>query len=79
MYLLVSIANNAEIQVWVQGEKIRDQWQFDDGTPIPTVCPISEGTDPNEIYIRAIGPTDFLCHDAPSSHLHHYSCEYHLM
>uniref|UniRef100_K1PDA1 Uncharacterized protein n=1 Tax=Magallana gigas TaxID=29159 RepID=K1PDA1_MAGGI len=31
----VRMARNDEIEVWVQGELVGGQWQFDDGTPIP--------------------------------------------
>lgn len=75
MYL-VPIANNAEIEVWVQGEKIEGQWLFDDGTPIPNFCPINEGSNANQVHIRAKGSTSFNCNDADDSFLCN-SCEYH--
>lgn len=61
--------------MWVQGEKIGGQGQFDDGTPMPDFCPMVIG-NPNHINFRARGSTDFSCVDAPSSNLYHYSCEY---
>lgn len=73
---LVPIANNTLIEVWVQGEKIEGQWKFDDGTPIPNFCPITTGTNPGEIRIRARGSTSFVCWDNLNIALFHYSCEY---
>lgn len=73
----MSIANNSEIQVWVQGEKIGGLWQFDDGTLIPAVCPIGMSNQPGEVHYRAYGSTSFNCADAFNISLYHYSCEYH--
>uniref|UniRef100_K1R1M3 Uncharacterized protein n=1 Tax=Magallana gigas TaxID=29159 RepID=K1R1M3_MAGGI len=49
----VPVANNSEIQVWVQGEKVGGQWQFDDGTPIPDICPIQMSNGTTEVHYRA--------------------------
>lgn len=73
----VPIANNTILQVWVQGEKVGGQWQFDDGTPIPDFCPISLSNRPEEIHLRARGTTSFVCLDDAYFHQRHYSCEYH--
>lgn len=77
MYLSAKIANNSEIQVWVQGEKIGGQWLFDDGSPIPGFCRISASNGSSEIHLRAIGTKTFFCADNWYGALHHYSCEYH--
>lgn len=63
--------------MWVQGEKIGNQWLFDDGTPIPNYCPIIMGTEPAEIHLRANGSASFICIDAYNSNKYHYTCEYH--
>lgn len=76
-FVLVPIANNAIINVWVQGEKIEGQWLFDDGTPIPNFCRISTSNGPKEVHLRAHGSASFSCIDAPNSDPYHYSCEYH--
>lgn len=73
---LVPIANNSRIHVWVQGEKVGGEWQFDDGTLIPDFCPISTTNGPDEIHLRARGSTSFNCADAPNMSEFHYSCEY---
>lgn len=73
---LVPIANNALLQVWVQGEKVGGEWQFDDGTQIPEYCPISMTSNPEEVHLRARGTTSFTCYDDPNFSNNHYSCEY---
>ncbi|XP_052693543.1 uncharacterized protein LOC128171795 [Crassostrea angulata] len=55
----VPIANNEILQVWVQGEKVGGQWQFDDGTQIPGFCPIGMTNEADEIRLRARGTTLF--------------------
>lgn len=70
------IANNTLIEVWVQGEKVEGQWQFDDGTPIPDVCPTVMSNEQVEVHIRAWGSTSLTCVDAPNSKLYHYSCKF---
>lgn len=75
--ILVPIANNSVIQVWVQGEKVGGRWQFDDGTPIPNFCPISMSNTSGEIHLRAYGSSTFHCVDTTNSTQYHYSCEYH--
>lgn len=77
MYILAKIANNSEIQVWVQGEKIGGQWLFDDGSPIPGFCRISASNGSPEIHLRAKGTKTFICADNWYGAIHHYSCEYH--
>ncbi|XP_052695677.1 uncharacterized protein LOC128174082 [Crassostrea angulata] len=72
----VPIANNASLQVWVQGEKVGGQWQFDDGTLIPGFCPIEMSNNPGEVHFRARGSTSFNCTDALNNDEFHYSCEY---
>nr|XP_034319372.1 uncharacterized protein LOC117687235 [Crassostrea gigas] len=72
----VPIANYAILQVWVQGEKVEGEWQFDDGSPIPGFCPISMTNNPEEIHLRARGTTSFECLDDPKINEHHYTCEY---
>lgn len=73
----MSIANNAGIQVWVQGEKFGDQWKFDDGTLVTDFCPInSTNNGATEVHLQARGSTSFSCIDALSSDQYHYSCEY---
>lgn len=74
--ILVPIANNSVIQVWVQGEKVRGQWQFDDETPIPDFCPINMSNQTGEIHLRANGSTSFTCIDIYNRGPYHYSCEY---
>lgn len=70
----MSIANNAEVQVWVQGEKFGDQWTFDDGTLVTDFCPInSTNNGAPEVHLQARGSTTFSCIDAPSSDQNHYS------
>ncbi|XP_052692703.1 uncharacterized protein LOC128170978 [Crassostrea angulata] len=73
----VPIANSETIQVWVQGKKVGGLWQFDDGTPIPDVCPIGMSNQPGEVHYRAYGSTSFNCADAPNSDLYNYTCAYH--
>lgn len=73
---LVPFANNAILDVWVQGEKVGGEWQFDDGTQIPNFCPISMTKNPEEIHLRARGITSFGCEDDAYFNKHHYSCEY---
>lgn len=75
-YLLVPVANNTIIQVWIESEKVGGQWQFHDGSPIPDTCPILMSNGTEEIHLRAKGSTSFICLDAPNS-TYHYSCEYH--
>lgn len=70
------IANGARINVWVQGEKTGGQWQFDDGTQIPHVCPLVTENKPDEIHLRARGTTNFDCRDAAESVLYHFTCVY---
>eukprot|EP00105_Crassostrea_gigas_P040748 XP_019924896.1 PREDICTED: uncharacterized protein LOC109619397 [Crassostrea gigas] len=74
----VPVANNSEIQVWVQGEKVGGQWQFDDGTPIPDICPIQMSNGTTEVHYRAKGTSAFRCYDAPNGDRYHFSCEYQL-
>lgn len=74
--ILVPIANNSIIEVWVHGEKIGSQWQFDDGTPIPDFCPISMTNGTSEVHLRARGTTSFTCADFHNGGPFHYSCEY---
>lgn len=73
---LVPIANNALLQVWVQGEKVEGQWLFDDGTQIPDFCPIGMTHGLDEIHLRAYGTTSFDCLDEAYFSKKHYSCEY---
>lgn len=77
VYLLVPVANNTLIQVWIESEKVGGQWQFHDGSPIPDVCPILMSNGTEEIHLRAKGSTSFSCFDAPNNNTYHYSCEYH--
>lgn len=35
LYIVGRIANGKEIQLWVRGIKIGDQWQFHDGSRMP--------------------------------------------
>lgn len=77
MFYLVPIANNTDIQVWIQGERVGGQWQFDDGSPVPDFCPIQTFDSPNEVHLRARGSTDFFCPDSSNNNLFNYSCEYH--
>lgn len=35
LYIVGRIANGKEIQLWVHGIKIGDQWQFHDGSRMP--------------------------------------------
>ncbi|XP_052695678.1 uncharacterized protein LOC128174083 [Crassostrea angulata] len=72
----VPIANNSIIHVWVQGEKVGGQWQFDDGTLIPGFCPIRMSNKPGEVHLRAEGSTSFKCTDFHNGGPFHYSCEY---
>lgn len=61
------IANNTLIEVWVQGEKVEGQWQFDDGTPIPDVCPTVMSNEQGKVHIQALGSTSLTCVDAPNA------------
>eukprot|EP00105_Crassostrea_gigas_P005211 XP_011418727.2 PREDICTED: uncharacterized protein LOC105321934 [Crassostrea gigas] len=73
---VVPIANNTLTQVWVQGEKTGQEWQFHDGSPMPGFCPISTSNGPTEIRLRARGTTSFTCYDAPETSTYHYLCEH---
>lgn len=73
---LVPIANNEILQVWVQGEKVGGQWEFDDGTVIPGFCRISMSGNPEEVHLRARIEPSVSCVDDPNNSQHHYSCEY---
>ncbi|XP_052693542.1 uncharacterized protein LOC128171792 [Crassostrea angulata] len=73
------IAKNVEIEVWVQGEKVGEQWQFDDGTPIPNICPIRMGDNADQVHMRAKSSNSFKCSDAENARLCNYSCEYHFL
>ncbi|XP_052693547.1 uncharacterized protein LOC128171798 [Crassostrea angulata] len=76
----VPIANNSVIQVWVQGEKVRGQWQFDDGTPIPEYCPIDMSNKTgDQVHLRAKSSSPFEYSDAENARLCNYSCEYHFL
>lgn len=72
----MGIANNSFIHVWVQGKKVGGQWLFDDGTPIPDVCPISMSNGPTEVPFRARINTSVTCIDDVNDAQHHYSCQY---
>lgn len=74
---LVSITNNTLIQLRVQGEKVKGQGQFDGGTPMPRYCPIAMTNGPEEMHLRALGPTSFTCADNDKNNKHDYACEYH--
>lgn len=74
---LVSITNNTLIQLRVQGEKVKGQGQFDGGTPMPRYCPIATTNGPEEMHLRALGPTSFTCADNDKNNKHYYACEYH--
>lgn len=56
--------------------KVGGKWQFDDGTPVPDVCPSSMSTGPTEVHLRAKVSTDLSCRDDENSAPYHYSCEY---
>lgn len=72
----MGIANSTLIQVWVQGEKGGGQWLFDDGTPIPDVCPISIINGPTEVHFRARINTSVTCIDDVNEAQDHFSCQY---
>lgn len=72
----VGVANSTLIQVWVQGEKVGGQWQFDDGTPIPGFCPISMSNGSTEVHLRARIDTSVVCADDANYSQYHYSCQY---
>lgn len=74
---LVSITNNTLIQLRVQGEKVKGQGQLDGGTPMPRYCPIATTNGPEEMHLRALGPTSFTCADNDKNNKHYDACEYH--
>lgn len=61
--------------MWVQGKKVRGQWQFDDGTPIPDICSIKMSNGTTEVHYRAKGTYNFRCHDARNGNKYHFFCE----
>lgn len=52
-FFSVRIAKNNKIEVWVQGELVGGQWLFDEGTPIPDLCPLNLGGTGTQEHIRA--------------------------
>eukprot|EP00105_Crassostrea_gigas_P040753 XP_019924901.1 PREDICTED: uncharacterized protein LOC109619399 [Crassostrea gigas] len=75
-HYVVPIANNTVTQVWVQGEKVGQQWQFHDGSPMPDFCPISMSNSSSEIRLRAYGTTSFTCVDNTDNSKYYYVCEH---
>lgn len=44
---------------------------------MPGYCPIDMTNGPEEIHLRALGPTSFTCADNDKNNKHDYACEYH--
>lgn len=75
--------NGESLDVWIQGERIGEEWVFRDASPMPMdsadICSCILGSDPNETRIRAstsIGSSQFYCRDKIESKPFFYLCEY---
>nr|XP_022311390.1 uncharacterized protein LOC111116695 [Crassostrea virginica] len=77
---LVAVANGVAIDVWIQSEKVGNEWKFHDGSPMPMdtddVCPRSLHDVPYENRIRVRGSTSFRCMDQKEVMQYYFLCEY---
>lgn len=80
-FLAATVGNGVKIDVWIQSEKIGNEWKFQDGSPMPMetddVCIRSLTDVPYENRIRVQGITDFKCIDQQETRQYNYLCEYH--